>query len=823
MNEREIFSNTLQMSTAVERSDYLDKVCGGDFGMRKRIEILLAEQASLGSFMEHPPVKDHLSDLTGDSQAIPLTTVEPTRTTIDPGHVRLDFLAPSEKPEYLGLLGQYEILEVVGRGGMGIVLKGHDTKLNRIVAIKILAPEIASIPTAQKRFLREAQAAAAVSHDHIVTTYAVGDRPVPHLVMEYIDGCSLQQKIDAEGQLELKEVLRIGRQIASGLVAAHEQGLTHRDIKPSNVLLQNGIQRVQVTDFGLARATNDLDITRTGEVAGTPQYMSPEQAQGQLVDQRSDLFSLGSVMYAMCTGHSPFRASTPLASIRRVCDDEPRSLRENNPEIPNWLAAIIEKLLAKDPDDRFQSAAEVAELLSKCLSHLQDPGSTPFPGTIPPLKRQPAKAARPQRPWLVAALILIAVGMMLGATEATGVTNVSGTVVRIVTGEGTLVVEVDDPTVEVTLDGEELSITGAGLQELKLRPGQYQFRATKDGHPIEQKLVSISRGDREVVRVTMESSIGKATSSTDVSRTQEENDIDQLSLGEKVEHYTKLIRQRPDIALTYVYRADAYRRLGKYSNSIEDCDSAIRINPELQTAYLNRGRARYAVQMYESAIADCNEAIRLDPEEFLAYEYRGASHFGLGRYVEALANFNMSLEIKNSEMVSRLCRVQTLVMMNQLDEYRRECEPILERYRDSTVPMDYCHAARMCILAPHAINDQTRIIELAKRAVSHYPTGKQPRQWMLHTLGMAHFRAGNLDEAVRQFHASLDADPNWNAIDLIWLGLALVEQARGNNAQAQKWLRKAVEKQAAPYPQDRMEAQVLRREVEQLLNLNQAK
>src|SRR5262249_21378146 len=161
---------------------------------------------------------------------------------------------------------------------------------------------------ARKRFAREAQAAAAVIHEHVVSVYAVDANAVPpYLVMAFITGQSLQQRIDQSGPLELKEILRIGMQTACGLAAAHSQGLVHRDIKPANIMLENGIERVRITDFGLARAVDDASISQSGAVAGTPQYMAPEQAAGTLVDQRADLFSLGSTLYAMCTGRPPFR------------------------------------------------------------------------------------------------------------------------------------------------------------------------------------------------------------------------------------------------------------------------------------------------------------------------------------------------------------------------------------------------------------------------------------------------------------------------------------------------------------------------------------
>src|SRR5207249_10465881 len=233
------------------------------------------------------------------------TRTGPSGADADDG---LDFLEPSDRTGSIGRLGHYEVQEVVGRGGMGVVLKAFDEQLHRVVAIKVMAPQLASSATARKRFAREARAAAAVTHDHVVTIHAVAeDGPLPHIVMQFVAGESLQDRLDRNGPLPLLEVLRIGMQTAAGLAAAHAQGLVHRDVKPSNILLENSVERVKITDFGLARAVDDASITQSGVVAGTPQYMAPEQAGGEVLDHRADLFSLGSVLYAACTGRPPFR------------------------------------------------------------------------------------------------------------------------------------------------------------------------------------------------------------------------------------------------------------------------------------------------------------------------------------------------------------------------------------------------------------------------------------------------------------------------------------------------------------------------------------
>ena len=348
-------------------------------------------------------------DSSGAIQSSAATQHEHRESNDEPGdeEMPLHFLSPPSRPGLLGQLGHYDIEGVIGRGGMGIVLKAQDTVLNRLVAIKVLAGHLAQSGAARKRFGREAQAAAAVVHDHVIPIHSVETSgETPFLVMPYVSGPSLQDRLDQAGTLEIKEVLRIALQTAQGLAAAHAQGLVHRDIKPANILLENGVERVRITDFGLARAVDDASQTQSGFIAGTPQYMAPEQARGESIDSRADLFSLGSVMYAMCTGHPPFRAETTLAVLRRICDDGHRNVREVNSEVPSWLAAIIDKLLAKSPDRRYQTAEELANLLEKWIAHLQQPTVHQAPVPIDEVR----KGRR-----LARFYPLVAVGMLLAA------------------------------------------------------------------------------------------------------------------------------------------------------------------------------------------------------------------------------------------------------------------------------------------------------------------------------------------------------------------------------------------------------------------------
>ncbi len=273
-------------------------------------------------------------------------------------------LAAPSHPELLGRISRYELEQLVGRGGMGLVFRAHDTELHRVVAVKTLALHLVPIASARERFVREARAVASLSHPHIVPMYdVITDGPVPALVMQFVAGTTLQQRIADRGPLPIEDVLQIGIQLGDALVAAHSHGLVHRDIKPGNVLLEADGSRALLSDFGLVRALDDASLTHSGLLAGTPDYMSPEQARGHAVDARSDLFSLGSVLYSMLVGHPPFRAPDPMAVLNRICHERHRSASVADPRVPIELSQLIDRLLAKNPKHRLKDATEVRDQL----------------------------------------------------------------------------------------------------------------------------------------------------------------------------------------------------------------------------------------------------------------------------------------------------------------------------------------------------------------------------------------------------------------------------------------------------------------------------
>jgi serine/threonine protein kinase/lipoprotein NlpI len=491
-------------------------------------------------------------------------------------------LSASNDPTSLGRVDHYEVLRLVGRGGMGFVLKAKDPSLSRIVAIKFLAPLLAADATARRRFEREARAAAAVCHEHVVSIHSVAQaNGSPYLVMQYVAGQSLQHKLDRSGPLELKEVLRIGMQTAAGLSAAHAQGLVHRDIKPSNILLENSVERVKIVDFGLARSLDDLTLSEKGVVAGTPSYMSPEQAQGEPVDERSDLFSLGSVLYAMCTGRAPFKAESAMAILRKVADKDPQPIRQINPEIPPWLEAITARLMSKNPSDRFQTASAVADELARRLAELQLPGVMPDSDTT---RIEPKRnSTNNQRIMIASVLVSIAV--------------VATAIVLYRYGRTEIRERPAEPPTKIESKSPGKSEPMAALdQAVKSRPSD--------------KFAYLERARARAQR---------------------------KQFAEAIADLDKAIALDSQFYNAYIDRGWYYRDMNKMPQAIEDFTVAMRLNPGHSWPVYSRGMLSNDLGEWDKAIADFERTIALDPRSDGAYA-------NLGKAFRAKGDLNRSLE-----------------------------------------------------------------------------------------------------------------------------------------------------------------------------------
>ena len=428
---------------------------------------------------------------------------------------------PQEVGE-IGRLGGYRVLRQLGQGGMGLVFEAEDIKLERRVALKVMKPEIAKNDAHRERFLREARTAAKVESDYICPIYQVGEENgIPFIAMPFLKGEPLDARLKQGMRLPIADVVRIGREVAEGLSAAHDAGLIHRDIKPANIWLEtqrNGPPRARILDFGLARAQDkDAHITASGAILGTPAYMAPEQARGEkTVDARADLFSLGCVLYALCCGATPFKGETTMGVLMALAIEEPTPPHAVSNSVPIALSDLIMQLLAKDPARRPAHAKEVISRLARIESSL------PTVKDESPTDRLPvtAVANAPSTAELVSPLPVgegsgvrvsphrrrAPVGILLGGL-ACGLVALLGVAFYIVTDNGTIEIVTDDDSIKVVVEqnGKQVTILDPkSKQAWIINTGKYTVRL--DGNPDGLEIAlpdkfEMKRGGKKVVTV----------------------------------------------------------------------------------------------------------------------------------------------------------------------------------------------------------------------------------------------------------------------------------------------------------------------------------
>ncbi len=417
----------------------------------------------------------------GSAETIDLTASQARPREMDPPEATqelFEFLSPAQEPDELGRLGPYRVLRLIGAGGMGVVFQAEDPHLGRLVALKAMRRSLATSASARARFLREARAVAALEHDHIVTVLQAGeDQGVLYLAMPLLKGESLDDRLRREGALPPAEALRIAREAAEGLAAAHERGLVHRDVKPANIWLEAGRGRVKLLDFGLAKAGDGADLTQEGAVAGTPQYMSPEQARGGTITPQCDLFSLGCVLYHMLTGTPPFRGKDAIATLVAVATETPPAPSRVAPALPREVSELVQRLLAKAPAHRPESARAVVEAIAKIERRLLAP--------VPPRRRRTGAK-------IAAAAALLAV--------------FTAAVIYVTTDKGTVVIRVDQSDVQITIDGVAPTTEPKPARDevtIVVQAGEHDVTVTKEGFRPAAETVHIARGDRRELRVRL--------------------------------------------------------------------------------------------------------------------------------------------------------------------------------------------------------------------------------------------------------------------------------------------------------------------------------
>jgi hypothetical protein len=455
------------------------------------------------------------------------------------------FLASPHGPDEIGRLGSYRMLRVLGVGGMGIVFEAQDVQLERHVALKVMKPHLMSNPRARARFLREAKAAAAIIHDHLVPIFQVGeDRGVPFLAMALLNGETLENRLKRQRKVPTIELCRIAREVAEGLAVAHERGLIHRDIKPVNVWLESASPnsmmgeaggRVKILDFGLAQVGGEnAQLTQTGTILGSPGYMAPEQIDGRPAEPRSDLFSLGCIIYRMATGQLPFQGHDVMSVLWAVATKNPPPIRELNATLPTAICDLVTQLLAKRPEERPPDALAVVERLRA----IEDQRA----GPLPTLRAMPVTNARPRSlRWGLVAVVALAAIIPLAYFFA-------APLIRFSTNKGELVVEVDDPKteVEVAVRQNEIVVrdrTNERTFVLSAGEGEVEVYEKTSGLKIATRRFTLTRGAKEIVAVHLERAgdrraaewaltLGGAVQVSQAGSSQEIKSIRNLSHGE---------------------------------------------------------------------------------------------------------------------------------------------------------------------------------------------------------------------------------------------------------------------------------------------------
>lgn len=478
---------TRRLEESVEKDSLFDaqglKQTVDDSRKDVTVESLIHKMIMLHSTVES---KNSLMDQTVDGS-------EGRESRID-----LDFLDPPQNADEMGRLAHYRILSVLGSGGMGVVFAAEDTLLQRAVALKIMNPQAAAKRNAKERFLREARAVAKFEHEHIVPIYQVGEaNGIPYLAMPLLKGMSIDQRLKQGIPFSIPQVLRIAKQAAEALAVAHEHGIVHRDIKPGNIWLEpvrGG--NIRILDFGLALPSNeDVSLTQSGAIIGTPAYMSPEQAQSKKADHRSDLFSLGVVLYRMTTGKLPFQGDSAIGILTSVMMDTPIAPMDIRHDVPEGLSQLILQMLEKDVENRPDSASQVADRIQQIEVGLKPIAKNSV--SIPESPDdQPDNQAQRRRPTWGYSAIGIAFAAMVLLTLSS--------IFYWETPQGTLRIEINDDALAVTLTKNGAIIKGADkTHDILVAPGDQRLKIQRGDMEFETEKFVLKKGDTVTLKVEL--------------------------------------------------------------------------------------------------------------------------------------------------------------------------------------------------------------------------------------------------------------------------------------------------------------------------------
>lgn len=598
---------------------------------------------------------------------------------------------------------RYELISLLGQGGMGSVYKVKDKNLDSVFAVKVLRSDLALEQGAVKRFEQEAIAASQLTHPNLVAVYENGvtHDGEPFLVMDYVAGENLSQLMSRDGYLTVSRAIEIFVQLSDAIAHAHSKGVIHRDLKPSNVLVtktENGADFVKIVDFGIAKVmpASDKDaatLTQTGELFGSPLYMSPEQCLGDRLDLRSDIYSIGCLMYEAVTGKPPFTGSNPIKIIFKHVNEPPPPIRKplSGHDVPLGLEAIILKCLEKSPDNRYQSAAELMHDLL-LLQEGREPTCMKTGATTMTLRRRKKR---------IALYIASCASLVVSLAACAALWHFQGpTIINYFT----------PPPKEVEHKKQSIAdnefIKDCTLQ-IKAHPKVAKYYLTRG---------QAYRSAREY----------------------------QLAINDM----TMAIQLEPT-AEAYRERAWTYNMMAKWQEAIDDCDKAIKLDPKFTDAYISRARSYVELKNWPKALADSDVAIKLGPPHPVAHINRALALWKTDRIDEALKDLRKALMLDNTSYLALNMRSR---IYNDIGKYDKAIEDLSAILAEK--PEDFPRMAERADLYVKNKEYEKAAAE-AKRLMS-----KSDHSWGHRVLGRAYLGMGKLNEALSEFEAANKQTPN---------------------------------------------------------------
>jgi serine/threonine protein kinase/Flp pilus assembly protein TadD len=760
--------------TPAERPSYIDDACKGDASIRREVESLLSSFEKADSFLEVPAF------------GRPTLRIK----TLDQGQ----------------MIGRYEIERKLGEGGMGIVYLARDQELDRAVAIKVLHPQYERYEDNVQRFAREAKAASALNHPNILTIYEIGEfEGSPYIVSEYIEGVTLRDKLRTE-KPDLPTLLDISRQIAGALAAAHKARIVHRDIKPENIIVRDD-GYVKVLDFGLAKLIEDKPgglptLSNSGEtvsglILGTVNYMSPEQARGEKVDERTDIFSLGAVMYEMITGKAPFAGNSMPETFANLVERDPEPISNYVSGVPEAITLIISKLLAKRREDRFQSVREAEEAIKavaggisgSSFERLRQPinenrtvlmqQTTGGGGNTTAASTSPYVAWHRRWPALAALSIFLVAGLSVGAYFLTQSSLLSANEIRSV-AVMPFVNESGDPDVEYLSDGmtDTLISSLSELPNIKVKARTSVFRYK--GKEIDPKAIGRDLGVQAIVNGRVVQRDGRTNVTLEVINTETEDVIFSTSYN------------KAQADLVTLQREIARDVSGKLKTKLSDAEKAKvakahTADPEALQLYLrgqfyaHKGGRNNVLQ----AIEFFNQAIEKDPNYALAYA-------GLALTYDSFDLYNIAAR-PEYEPKARAAAMRAV----ELDDLLAEAHVASGKFQAGTgAEQEFRRAIELDPNNAEAHHALSLLLTYAKRFDEAITEGKKARELdplssiITTDLGVTYAFARRTDEAIELFARAHEMDPTL-FVPLGYLGFA--QTMKGQYTEAVATFRRAID------------------------------